>query len=426
MRVLLISANRSEINMPVVPFGMACVAAAVKTAGHQVRMLDLMVEKEPLAALERALGDFNPEVIGVSLRNIDDQVSRNPRLLLEDDEKIIAACKRLSPAPVVLGGAGYSIFPQAVLDYSGADMGISGEGEAAFTALLERLSCNQPPAGVPGLYLRGQKSQPERQFAKDLDRFALPEPELFQGRISGREDFWFPVQTRRGCANACSYCSTAAISGTELRKRSPKAVVEWMERLSRAGAKRFYFVDNTFNLPRAYAKKLCAELIRAGLDAKWRCILYPDQVNEALVALMAKAGCVEAGVGFESGSEKILRLMNKRFTPEDVRAACELLRKHGIRRLGFLLLGGPGETQETVLQSLAFADSLELDFLKLTIGIRIYPNTPLAAWAVQEGMLAPDDNLLRPKFYIAPGLEAWLRETAAKWVATRPKWMMDR
>ena len=189
MRVLLISANRSEINMPVVPFGMACVAAAVKTAGHQVRMLDLMVEKEPLAALERTLGDFNPEVIGVSLRNIDDQVSRNPRLLLEDDEKIIAACKRLSPAPVVLGGAGYSIFPQAVLDYSGADMGISGEGEAAFTALLERLSCNQPPAGVPGLYLRGQKSQPERQFAKDLDRFALPEPELFQGRISGREDF---------------------------------------------------------------------------------------------------------------------------------------------------------------------------------------------------------------------------------------------
>jgi radical SAM superfamily enzyme YgiQ (UPF0313 family) len=426
MRVLLVSANRAEINMTVVPFGMACVAEAMKAAGHQVRMLDLMAEPEPYGALERTVGEFRPEVIGVSLRNIDDQVSVNPRLLFEEDQKIIALCKRISPAPVVLGGAGYSIFPRAALDRSGADFGIQGEGEAVLVRLLERISCGGSADGLPGLFVKGQASQSKREFARDLDRFPLPEPALFTDRISGRDDFWFPVQTRRGCPNGCNYCSTAAISGSRIRKRSPRAVVEWMARLVRSGVRQFDFVDNTFNLPRTYAKKLCHELIRAGLGAKWRCILYPHRVDEELAALMAGAGCVEASVGFESGSTVILKLMNKRFTPEEVRRVCGLLRTYAIRRFGFLLLGGPGETRETVRQSLAFADFLDLDLLKITIGIRIYPDTPLAARAVEEGIIAPEDDLLCPRFYFAPGLEAWLRETVSQWAASRPKWIMDR
>jgi radical SAM superfamily enzyme YgiQ (UPF0313 family) len=426
MRVLLVSANRAEINMPVVPFGMACVAEAVKAAGHEVRMLDLMAGADPDAALELAIGEFGPEVIGVSLRNIDDQVSGRPRLLLDEDGKIIALCKRLSPAPVVLGGAGYSIFPQAALDRSDADFGIQGEGEAALVRLLERLSCGGSPAGLPGLFVRGQASPSKRDFIRDLDRFPLPEPEFFTGRVSNRDDFWFPVQTRRGCPNGCSYCSTAAISGSRIRRRAPGTVVEWMSRLVRSGVSQFYFVDNTFNLPPTYAKKLCRELIRAGLDAAWRCILYPHRVDEELAALMAAAGCVEASVGFESGSEVILKLMNKRFTLEEVKRVCGLLRKYAIRRFGFLLLGGPGETRETVGQSLAFADSLDLDLLKITVGIRIYPDTPLAARAVEEGIIAPDDDLLCPRFYLVSGLETWLRETVSRWAASRPRWIMDR
>jgi radical SAM superfamily enzyme YgiQ (UPF0313 family) len=112
--------------------------------------------------------------------------------------------------------------------------------------------------------------------------------------------------------------------------------------------------------------------------------------------------------------------MNKRFTPPDVRAIADLLEAHGIRRIGFLLLGGPGETRETVEESLAFADSLRLDALRVTVGIRIYPGTPLARRAVEEGMIAGEDELLFPRFYLARGLEPWIHERVAQFGPTRP------
>jgi len=114
--------------------------------------------------------------------------------------------------------------------------------------------------------------------------------------------------------------------------------------------------------------------------------------------------------------------MNKNFRPRDAAAVSGMLRSAGIRRAGFLMMGGPGETRETVRESLAFADGLDLDFLKITVGIRIYPETALAGTAVEDGLVPPDDDLLMPRFYMVPGLEAWLRETLRSWMADRPGW----
>jgi radical SAM superfamily enzyme YgiQ (UPF0313 family) len=122
---------------------------------------------------------------------------------------------------------------------------------------------------------------------------------------------------------------------------------------------------------------------------------------------------VEASLGFESGSEQILRYINKHFSPGEVRRGTDLLATHGIRRMGFLLLGGPGETPETAAHSLAFARSLGLDALKITVGIRIYPGTPLARRALSEGVIQPGDDLLEPRFYLAPGLEPWIHGAVA-------------
>ena len=102
----------------------------------------------------------------------------------------------------------------------------------------------------------------------------------------------------------------------------------------------------------------------------------------------------------ESGSDTILKKINKRFRKDDVRHASDLLMKHGIRRMGFLLLGSPGETRQTVMESLQFADSLELEMVKVTVGIRVYPDTDIAHHAKQIGTLSLDDNLLSPRFYI--------------------------
>jgi radical SAM superfamily enzyme YgiQ (UPF0313 family) len=426
MKVLLISANTEQINMPVLPLGLAYVAAAADSQGHKVKMINLMMQTDTQKALHEAIDEFNPEIIGISVRNIDDQNMESPRFLLETVKEVVTNCRKYSDATIVLGGAGYSIFPQATLDFLDADIGIQGEGESAFLALLNGLHEKKALSDIPGLYLPGQKSQKEPEYIKNLTDIPLPLPDVHLSTPSTLKDqeIWIPFQSRRGCPMDCSYCSTATIEGRTIRKHDPKKVVETISKYTEAGLDHFFFVDNTFNLPSAYANTLCEQLISSKLKITWRCILYPWKVDDVLVEKMAMAGCREVSLGFESGSEKILVNMNKKYLPTDVRQISERLKKFGIGRMGFLLFGSPGETKETANESLEFADALDLEAMKITIGIRIYPNTSLHQTAIKEGMVTADDNLLTPKFFIAKGLEGWLRETVKVWMETRPHWVM--
>ena len=148
--------------------------------------------------------------------------------------------------------------------------------------------------------------------------------------------------------------------------------------------------------------------------------MHPKRGDDELVHLMSAAGCKQISLGFESGSEKMLKNLNKHYTLQDIRTTSALFADHGIERMGFLLLGGPGETQETVEESLAFADSLQLDTLKVTIGIRIYPGTQLAEIATDQGIITPESNLLYPHFYLSPELDGWLSNRLMEWRESRP------
>jgi radical SAM superfamily enzyme YgiQ (UPF0313 family) len=426
MRVLLISANTEQINMPVLPLGLACVAASVQGAGHEMQMLNLMMQTDTRQALKEAIVGFNPEIIGISVRNIDDQMMENSKFLLEGVKDVIRSCREFSGSTIVLGGAGYSIFPQASLDFLEADVGIQGEGESVFLTLLERLAENKGLSEIPGLFLAGQDPQGEREYIKRLTDLPLPLPDIHLSTPSALkgQEIWIPFQTRRGCPLDCSYCSTATIEGRTIREHDPQKVVDIISKYAEAGFDHFFFVDNTFNLPNSYAGTLCEKLISAKQKITWRCLLYPWKVDVNLVEKMAAAGCKEVSLGFESGSAKVLARLNKKFNLDDVRQISNTLKDYGIRRMGFLLLGGPGETRETVNESLEFADSLNLEALKITIGIRIYPYTPLAETALKEGLIKADDNLLFPRYYMGKDLEGWLRETVNAWRESRPHWIM--
>jgi radical SAM superfamily enzyme YgiQ (UPF0313 family) len=139
VKILLISANTEQSNMLAMPLGLACVAEAARNAGHDVTLLDLMFEMDAEVELKKIIGEVQPEFIGISVRNIDDQHMESPRFLLDKVKGVVTACRDFSDAPVVLGGAGYSIFPVSALTYLDADMGIEGEGEIAFPVLLSRL-----------------------------------------------------------------------------------------------------------------------------------------------------------------------------------------------------------------------------------------------------------------------------------------------
>jgi len=325
--------------------------------------------------------------------------------LLANIKTVVAVCRHASQAPIVLGGAGYSIFPESVLAYLGADMGVQGEGEAAFSALLSWIERGKEGPAPPAVYLP-KKPQTPRVFAASLDTLPLPEPRLWLQ--PGAAPMRIPVQSRRGCPLDCIYCSTSIIEGRPVRRRSPPAVVRWLTELRQCGFRDYFFVDNTFNVPLAYAKELCRKIIAAELGLDWWAIVYPKWVDPELVELMSKAGCTQVSLGFESGSEPVLRQLNKRFDCAEVVTIAAMFRDAGIKRNGFLLLGAPGETRDSVEESLAFADGMHLDALKVTVGLRIYPRTPLARMAIADGVISPDDDLLFPRFYLTPGLRDWL------------------
>lgn len=422
MRVLLVSANTERTVIIPLPLGLAFVAAACRRAGHETALLDLMSERDAIPAIQTRIEEFRPGVIGISVRNIDDQNMARPKFLLPAVREIVAVCRRRCDAPIVLGGPGYSLFPESVLRFLQADMGIRGEGEKVFPALLERLESGSDPHGLPGVYLPGHPPAGVI-FSTSLADLPLPEPEIWLPTARQSRDFWVPVQGKRGCPMGCSFCATKLIEGTHIRRRSPESIAQWMEQVAACGFRNFCAVDNTFNIPPSDAKGLCREIIWRGLDVNLWCIVYPKWVDRELAELMAKAGCHEVSLGFESGSDCVLTRFHKKFRAEEVRTIAAIFRDAGIRRTGFLMLGGPGETRATVEEGLAFTDSLDLDALKITVGIRIYPETDLAATAIAEGVIAPDDDLLRPTFYMAAELKDWLPPRIAAYKASR-SWVM--
>jgi radical SAM superfamily enzyme YgiQ (UPF0313 family) len=425
MKVLLVSANTEMINMPVLPLGMACIASAAEKRGHQVSHLNLMSEPDALMGLVDRIEQFRPEIIGISVRNIDDQVSSQPRFLLEPIKAVVSTCKAHSQSTLVIGGAGYSIFPLEALEYLDVDWGIQGPGEYPFILMLDRLSQGGDLADIPGFHSRRLGIANPPAARTNMDTYPLPPPDksIWSLKPTNGQPIWVPFQTRRGCPMNCIYCSTAAIEGRLIHKRDLDHAISSLTAFSHAGFDHLFFVDNTFNLPVTYAKALCERIIGAGLHIRWRAIIYPWKIDEALVTKMARSGCSEVSLGLESGSNRMLKTMGKKFRRTDIRHAADLFKSQGIRRMGFLLLGGPGESKESVAESLAFTDALNLDLVKVTIGPRIYPHTDLARHARRTGKIKTDDPLLFPRFYIENGMEAWLRETVAAWVKNHPNWL---
>jgi radical SAM superfamily enzyme YgiQ (UPF0313 family) len=378
-----------------------------------------MFEGDPKLSIRASIEGFRPHVIGISVRNIDDQKMLQPQFMLAPVREVVATCRSLSDAPIVLGGAGYSIFPESALRYLGADLGIQGEGEVVFPVVVDRIGKGAQVSDIPGVCLPGQSPE-GRSFEKNLDALPLPEPNLWIPRGADDCNLWAPVQSRRGCPLDCTFCSTSAIEGKAIRRRSPDQIVKWLGKLRETGCRNFNFVDNTFNFPPNYAKDLCRQVIQAQLDLNLWCLIYPKWIDAELVELMRRAGCRQISFGFESGSDRMLRSFNKRYNKREVNAVSKRFAEAGIKRMGFLLLGGPGETKGTVEESLAFADSLHLETLKITVGLRIYPQTALARTALAEGVISANEDLLLPRFYLMPELRDWLPGRVDAFKSSRP------
>ena len=151
MKVLLIYTVTENVNIPVLPLGLGCIAAAVESRGHEYSLFNAADDSGSLDALKQRIRDFQPQVMGLCARNVDNQDRTNPLFLIKPVKSIVAACKEASPAPVVIGGAGFTMFPREILEYSGGDLGVAGQGEESFCRLLDCMEQNAPLDGIPGL-----------------------------------------------------------------------------------------------------------------------------------------------------------------------------------------------------------------------------------------------------------------------------------
>ncbi len=432
MRVLLISENRHTANLVPYPLGLAYLAGALAAAGHEVQALDLMFSTDPREDLHRVIVSFKPECIGLSLRNIDNQDLRDPVFFMPWVKEVAEVIQSFSPAPIVLGGTGFTLFPLECLEYLELEMGVVGEGEETFLRLLDCFAAGSNPAGLPGVAVR-RKGTGLLGPAPDCPDFSsIPLPD--RNTVDVRGYRWSPrgpvqylanLQARRGCHLRCIYCPNPLIEGTNIRLRPTAAVADELVSLENDfGLLAALFVDALFNYPPEYALKLCSDIAARRNDLRWVCSLNPRFYDPRLTEAMSGAGCMGVSLGNESGSDEMLAALRKDFSKADAARMIRQIQDSGMRVTCFLLLGGPGETRETVAESIEFLEELAPDQVTVTVGIRIYPGCELHGLALREGVITSRQNLLYPAFYLAPAVQDWLWDYMREQCDQHPGWLM--
>lgn len=416
MRILLLYSNQSRELVPAPPVGLSYVATAAEAAGHEVQLLDLAFAADMLAEMAEAIDRFQPEVVGLSIRNIDNLVQQrfnSPlKALLEQvgliREKALSADGK--PVPLVLGGPAISILAEKSLAVFGADYAIVGEGEAAFPALLKSIADQLSPARIPGVcYWRDGVAV--RNPSSLLPHFAHSGMQKWiSWKRYEHEGGTWPIQTKRGCPMNCVYCSYPLIEGRRFRQREPGEVVDEIERvLSDVGPRTFEFVDSTFNLPAKHAIAICEEILRRGLKANFTAMgINPLDVPPELFPLMKRAGFNSIMITPEAGCDTMLENLGKGFTMQHVNACLDLARTSGLKSMWFFMLGGPGETMETCEETIRFAQT-RLTGRQFTsvffTGIRILPGTELARLSIERGYFAPLTDFSEGIFYLSPEID---------------------
>lgn len=418
MNILIISTNRYSEPVPVMPVGACMVAEAAERAGHRVRLLDLMFEREPLRAMESELNRVNPDVVGLSVRNIDNNDIQNPIAFFKDLLPLVDTIRKRTRATIVLGGPALPIMPEELLCYTGADWVVLGDGKVVFPKLLAALSQGESPKYIPGIaWLENNVFRKNPSFPSQFsDGCLVPDfhrwidVHAYLSRLST-----VSIQSKRGCPFKCVYCTYPIIEGPNYRLCTPESVVDTIKNLASLGLRDIEFVDNVFNSPYDHAMSICEGLARAQPQPNVRLYsvdLNPLFIDDALLTAMEQAGFVGIGVTVESASDVVLDRLRKGFAGEDINKAAHTIQRHKLPCLWIFMLGGPGETRDTIRETLRFTESYirPKDVAFFTIGIRIYPGTELEDIARKEGVLTlSPEEMLTPVFYISPALELdWL------------------
>ena len=428
MRVLMINANRFKQPWPVIPFGLCCVAAAIENAGHEVHILDLCFSKNCARDISNAVSKLQPDLIGVSIRNIDNSAGYNTLFLLEQvKNEIIVPLKKAFSGPIVIGGPSVGINGAEMLSFFDLEFAIRGDGEAAMVEFINRLEKKFLLNGLGGLVRRkGNKIVEDNLplLVTDLDSLPLARPHRYIDlRPYRRFDSPLQIQTKRGCALNCSYCTYNRIEGSRYRLRKPQLVADEIEYLvKKTGINHIEFTDSTFNIPLNHTKSVIEAVAAKGFDLNLRTMgLNPGAVDEELADLMKKVGFRDVDLGAEAGCDAMLRSLGKNFCKKDILRAGKILHERGIPITWYLLVGASGETEQTLKETFEAINSAasKWDLINVGVGIRVYNGAPIAKHMLRKNPLCTKDNFLHPVYYSPQALSLEEVKTITKRTALR-------
>lgn len=424
MKILLVSVNREKMPYPVFPLGLAYIAKALKEEGHAIEVMDLCFSQDVLGELDDLIKRFQPELIGLSLRNLDNLTYPTSISYLKEAEEVISVCRHRSSSKLAIGGSGYSLAPKELFQHLDADFGMVGEGEEIFLQVVKSLEEEISLSPSPHLLIKG-KPLPHFIGGARVSTISTPDRTLFETRRYLKEGGMVNVQTKRGCPFSCIYCTYPLLEGKEVRLRKIEEVVEEVRLLTQKQELDYiYFVDDIFNYPPSYAEALCRAMVEGQVNVRWSAFVNPGFLTEDLLKWMKEAGCVGIEFGTDSGSPRMLKNYKKSFTVEDVIRVSQLCSSLEVNHCHYLLFGGPGEDEETIGESFQLMDRLYPTAIIAMLGIRIYPGTEMERISLSQGIIDQDSNLIYPYFYISPALGGRVEQIIREKAMERKRWIV--
>lgn len=414
MMLTLINTNR--MTPPIAPVGLDYVAGAVRDAGFDVDVIDLCLADEGDDFLKQYFSSRQPQLVGLSFRNVDDCFWPSAQSFLPILLGDVQAIRQWTDAPIVLGGVGYSVFPRQILDLCGAEFGIHGDGEQAMVQLLAELSGSQRWDRVPGLLYRLGDSLHSNSPSWPLSLSVPTDRGFIDNESYFRQGGQLGVETKRGCGRPCTYCIDPLAKGRRHRLRDPATVADEVVSLAARGIDVLHLCDAEFNLPIRHAEAICDEFIRRriGRRVRWYAYLSVLPFTETLAKKMARSGCVGINFTSDAANEAMLAAYRQPHRREHLHEAVQKCRKHRMAVMLDMLLGGPGETPESVQDTILEFKRIDPDCAGASLGIRIYPGTHLEAVfddaespEVHPGLRRRYDgplDLLQPTFFLSPHL----------------------
>jgi len=420
-KILLISANQYADPYPVYPIGLSYLSTYLK---EHLTDFDISLADLNLNTIEELIKDIiktNPKYIGISFRNIDDVNSINKKFFVTQYKKIIEQIRSVSEAKIIIGGSGFSIFPELMFKTLKPDFGIYGEGEDTLLKLIENLENNTDYSELNRLvYQKNGQCIFNKNESYFSDLALNFEDQLldFYWEKSGMLN----VQTKRGCPYNCIYCTYPLIEGRKVRTLNTDKIVDTLKKLYyQKGIDYIFFTDSVFNISNNYNYELAEKIIASGIKINWGGYFTFTHLDENLLKILKKSGLKHVEFGTEAISDTTLKTYGKNFTVNDVLEKSALCNKLEIDYAHFLILGGYGETDQTVDETFKNSKQIENSVFFTYLGMRIYPGTKLQEYAIKEGIIDKDNNLLEPNYYLSKdvdydSLKQRANRTGRRWV----------